>query len=79
MAFWNYEDMTGVDRLNIHECQSVFCFTDDADRPFPSDEFTENAGFQIQSPRFRSIRNLHPYMSRTMDLDRISIGGSFLA
>ena len=41
--------MTGVDRLNIHERQNVFGFIDDADRQFASDEFTENAGFPIDT------------------------------
>jgi hypothetical protein len=45
VVFRNYQDMTGVDRLNIHECQNVCRFIDDADRPFTSNEFTENASF----------------------------------
>ena len=45
MAFRNYQDMTGIERLNIHERENVLRFTDDADRPLASDQFTENAGF----------------------------------
>jgi hypothetical protein len=55
VVFRNYQDMTGVDRLNIHECQNVFRFIDDADRPFASDQFTENAGFQINWRHFHPI------------------------
>jgi len=55
VAFGNYEDMTGINRLNILECQSVFRFIDDADRQFASDEFTENAGFQINCRHFSPI------------------------
>jgi hypothetical protein len=47
--------MTGVDRLNIHECQNVFRFSDEADRQFASDEFTENAGFQINCRHFNHV------------------------
>jgi hypothetical protein len=47
--------MTGVDRLNIHECQNVCRFIDDANRPFASDQFTENAGFQINCRHFGPI------------------------
>ena len=55
MVFRNNQDMTGVNRLNIHEGQNVFRFIDDADRPFASDQFTENASFHINCRHFRSI------------------------
>ena len=55
VVFRNYQDMTGVDRLNIHECQNVCRFIDGANRPFASDQFTENAGFQINCRHFGPI------------------------
>jgi hypothetical protein len=60
VVFRNYQDMNGVDRLNIQERQNVFRFTDNADRPFTSDQFTENAGFQINCRHFRPIFILCP-------------------
>jgi hypothetical protein len=47
VALRNYQDVTGIDRLNIHKCQNLGRFTDDADRSLASDEFTENAGLQL--------------------------------
>ena len=55
MVFRNYQDMAGVDRLNIQERQNVFRFIDNTNRPYASDQFTENAGFQINCRHFRSI------------------------
>src|SRR6516164_9137448 len=61
--------MTGIDRLNIHECQKVIRFIDDADWPFTSDEFTEDAGLQIRrvllGHRARGGRVGHPCRENT--------------
>src|SRR6516165_5883050 len=45
VAFRNDEDKSGVERLNTHERENVLQFTNTADRPLASDQFTENAVF----------------------------------